>query len=131
MRALSISSVACPEPQTIEIHLDSEEPTTPYCYEWQEPIIFPSLIDLNPPIKLFNLMTTVESVKTTEGQQIDRAAQVVGIVGKFLRIDTINDVRYNGCVLNVFGCEQVLLWWAPKNFNCIHPHSNTATNKAK
>ena len=94
MRALSISSVACPEPQTIEIHLVSEEPTTLYGYEWQEPINFPSLIDLNPPIKLFNLMTTVESVKATEGQQIDRAAQVVGIVGKFLRIDTINDVRY-------------------------------------
>ena len=47
--AITISSVASPEPQVVTIESDSNEPTFLYAFGTQHPIAPPSLNDLNLP----------------------------------------------------------------------------------
>ena len=60
-----LSSVASPEPQFLTIHSDSNEPTIPYGYGKQDPIVPPSLNDLNLPDNPFNILATMELVHPT------------------------------------------------------------------
>ena len=57
--AITISYVASPEPQIVTIESDSNEPTFPYAYGTQHPIVPPSLIDLNLPHNPFNVLATM------------------------------------------------------------------------
>ena len=45
--AITISSVASPEPQIVTIESDSNMPTFPYAFGTQHPIVPPSMNDLN------------------------------------------------------------------------------------
>ena len=56
---ITISSVASPEPQIFTIESDSNEPTFPYAFGAQHPIIPPSLNDLNLPANPFNVLATM------------------------------------------------------------------------
>ena len=51
-----ISSVSSLEPNVVTIELDSNEPTSPYGFGSQQPMILPSLNDLNLPHNQFNLL---------------------------------------------------------------------------
>ena len=57
--AFRISSVAFPEPQIVTIDSDSNEPTFPYAFSAQHPIVPPSLNDLNLPPNPFNVLATL------------------------------------------------------------------------
>ena len=57
--AITISSVASPEPQIVTIDSDSNEPTIPYAFGSQQLIVPPSLNDLNLPPNPFNAMATL------------------------------------------------------------------------
>ena len=63
---ISISSIASPEPQIVTIDDDSNEPTMPYGFGRQLPIIPPSLNDLNLPPNTFNILATMAIAKNTE-----------------------------------------------------------------
>ena len=54
--AITISSVASPEPQLVTIDSDSNEPTFPDAFGTQHPIVPPSLNDLNLPPNPFNVL---------------------------------------------------------------------------
>ena len=56
---ITISSVASLEPQIVTIALDSSEPTFPYGFGNQHPIVPPSLNDLNLPPNPFYLLATM------------------------------------------------------------------------
>ena len=56
---ITISSVASPEPQLVTIDSDSNEPTCPYAFGTQHPIVPPSLNDLNLPSNPFNVLATM------------------------------------------------------------------------
>ena len=58
----SVSSIASPEPQTMTIHDDSKQPTMPYGFGRQLPIVPPSLNDLNLPPNQFNILATMAVV---------------------------------------------------------------------
>ena len=58
-RMPSISSIASPEPRIFTIDDDSNEPTMPYGYGQQLPIVPPSLNDLNLPPNPFNILATM------------------------------------------------------------------------
>ena len=62
---ITLWSVASSEPQLITIHSDSNGPTIPYGYGRQDPIVPPSLNDLNLPANTFNILATVEVVHPT------------------------------------------------------------------
>ena len=62
----SISFLASPEPQIVTIDSDSNEPTMPYGFGRQLPIIPPSLNDLNLPPNPFNILATMVVVNPTE-----------------------------------------------------------------
>ena len=64
-------SVRSPEPNIVTIESDSHEPTMPYGYGRQEPIILPSLNNLNPPRKPFNIPATMAAGQSTP-QQCDK-----------------------------------------------------------
>ena len=57
--AITISSVASPEPQIVTIESDSNEPTFPYAFGTQYPIVPPNLNDLNLPPNPFNVLATM------------------------------------------------------------------------
>ena len=57
--SITISSVASPEPQIVTIDSDSNEPTFPYTFGTQHPIVPPSLSDLNLPPNPFNVLATM------------------------------------------------------------------------
>ena len=60
---ITISSVASPEPQIVTIEFDSNEPTFPYAFGAQHPIMPPSLNDLNLPANLFNVLATMAVIQ--------------------------------------------------------------------
>ena len=57
--ANTIYSVASPEPQIVTIDSDSNEPTFPYAFGTQHPIVPPSLNNLNLPPNPFNVLATM------------------------------------------------------------------------
>ena len=65
-RMPSISSIASPEPRIFTIDDDSNEPTMPYGFGWQLPIVRPSLNDLNLPLNPFNILNTIAIVTQTQ-----------------------------------------------------------------
>ena len=63
---ISISSIASPEPQIVTIDDDSNEPTLPYGFGRQFPIVPLSLNDLNLPPNPFNILATMAIANNTE-----------------------------------------------------------------
>ena len=63
--ATTVSSVASPEPQIVTIESDSNEPTFPYAFGTQHPIVPPSLNlnDLNLPPNPFNVVEIMAVVQ--------------------------------------------------------------------
>ena len=71
----SISSIAFPEPHIFTIDDDSNEPTMPYGFGRQLPIVPPSLNDLNLPPNLFNIMNTMAVVTQTRDANDEYSSQ--------------------------------------------------------
>ena len=63
---ISISSVASPEPHIVTIDSDSNEPTIPYGFGNQHPIVQPSLDDLNLPPNPVNVLATMAIIQPDE-----------------------------------------------------------------
>ena len=61
--AITISSVTSQEPQIVTINSDSNEPTFPYAFGTQHPIVPPSLNDINLPPNPFNVLATMAVVQ--------------------------------------------------------------------
>ena len=70
-RMPSVSSIASPQPQIITINDDSNEPTMPYGFGRQLPIVPLSLNDLNLPPNPFNILATMAVVVYTEDDNND------------------------------------------------------------
>ena len=64
-RMPSISTIASPQPYIFTIKDDSNEPTIPYDFGRQLPIVPPSLNDLNLPPNPFNILAKMAIAKTT------------------------------------------------------------------
>ena len=62
-KAITISSVASPEPQIVTIESDSNEPTFPFAFGTQHPIVPPSLNDLKLPPNPFNVLATMAVIQ--------------------------------------------------------------------
>ena len=62
----SVSSIASPETQIFTIDDDSNEPTMPYGFRRQLPIVPPSLNDLNLPPNPFNILNRMAVVTQTQ-----------------------------------------------------------------
>ena len=60
---ITISSVASPEPRIVTLDSDSNDPTIPYGFGSQQPIVPPSLNDLNLPPNPFNVLATMAVVR--------------------------------------------------------------------
>ena len=63
---ITISSVASPEPRIVTLDSDPNDPTMPYGFGNQYPIVPPSLNDLNLPPNLFNVMATMAVIQVDE-----------------------------------------------------------------
>ena len=63
---ITIFSVASPEPQIVTIESDSNEPTFPYAFGTQHPIVPPSLNDLNLPLNPFNVLATMAVIQQNQ-----------------------------------------------------------------
>ena len=61
----SVSSIAFPEPRIFTIEDDSNEPTMPYGFGRQLPIVPPSLNNLNLSLNPFNILNTMAAVTRT------------------------------------------------------------------
>ena len=71
MRTPSISTIASPQPQIFTINDDSIEPTIPYGFGRQLPIVPPSLNDLYLPPNPFNILATMAVVHQTQNTHDD------------------------------------------------------------
>ena len=70
-RMPSIYNMAFPQPYIFKIIDDSNEPTIPYGFERQLPIVPPSLNELNLPPNPFNILTTLAIANNTEDANDD------------------------------------------------------------
>ena len=61
--AITISSVASPESLIVTVDSDSNEPTFPYGFGNQHPIMPPSLNDLNLPHNPFNVLAKMAVIR--------------------------------------------------------------------
>ena len=68
---ISISSIASPEPQIVTINDDSNEPTIPYGFGRQLPIVPSSLNDLNLPPNPFNILATMAIANNHDEETFD------------------------------------------------------------
>ena len=60
---ISISTVASPEPRIVTLDSDSNDPTMQYGFGNQQPIVPPSLNDLNLPPNPFNVLATMAVIR--------------------------------------------------------------------
>ena len=60
---ISISTVPSPEPRIVTLDSDSSDPTIPYGFGNQQPIVPPSLNDLYLPPNPFNVMATMAGIQ--------------------------------------------------------------------
>ena len=65
-RMPSISTIASPQPHIFTNNDDSNEPTIPYGFGRQLPIVPPSLNDLNLPVNPFKILATMAIVTQTQ-----------------------------------------------------------------
>ena len=63
---ITISSVASPEPRIVMLDPDSNDPTRPYGFGNQQPIVPPSLNDLNLPPNPFNVLATMVVIRVDD-----------------------------------------------------------------
>ena len=63
---ITISSVASPEPRSVKLDSDSNDPTIPYGFGSQQSIVPPSLNDLNLPPNSFNALATMAVVRVDD-----------------------------------------------------------------
>ena len=63
---IPISSVASPEPRIVTLDSDSNDPTIPYGFGSQQPIVPPSFNDLNLPPNPFNVLATMAVVRVDD-----------------------------------------------------------------
>ena len=63
---ITITFVASPEPQVVTRDSDSNEPKFPYGFGNQQPIVPPSLNDLNLPHNPFNVLATMAVIRLDE-----------------------------------------------------------------
>ena len=63
---ITISSVASPEPRIVTLDSDSNDPTKPYGFGNQQPIVPPSLNDLNLPPNPFNILATIAVIRADD-----------------------------------------------------------------
>ena len=63
---ITISSVASPEPRTVTLDSDSNDPTVPYGFGSQQPIFPPSLNDLNLPPNPFYVLATMAVIRADD-----------------------------------------------------------------
>ena len=63
---ITISSVASPEPRIVTLDSDSNDPTIPYGFGSQQPIVPPSLNDLNLPRNPFNVLATTAVIRAND-----------------------------------------------------------------
>ena len=70
-RMPSISTIASPQPYIFTINDDSNEPTIPYGFGRQLPIVPPSLNDLNLPANPFNNLATMAIANKTGDENDD------------------------------------------------------------
>ena len=71
-RMPSISTIAPPQPYICTINDDSNEPTIPYGFGRQLPIVPPSLNDVNLPPNPFNFLATMAIANNTEDANDDK-----------------------------------------------------------
>ena len=65
-KVITISSVASPEPRSETLDSDSIDSTIPYGFGNQQPIVPPSLNDLNLPPNPFNVLATMAGVRVDD-----------------------------------------------------------------
>ena len=70
-RMPSISTIASPQPHIFTINDDSNEPSKPYGFGRQLPIVPPSLNDLNLPPNPFNILVAMAVVHQTQNTHDD------------------------------------------------------------
>ena len=70
-RMPSISTIASPQPHNFTINGDSNEPTIPYGFGRQLPIVPPNLNDLNLPPNPLNILATKAVVHQTQSTHDD------------------------------------------------------------
>ena len=63
---ITISSVASPEPRIVTPYSDSNDPTITYGFGSQQPIVPPSLNDLNLPPDPFNVLATMAVIQADD-----------------------------------------------------------------
>ena len=71
-RMPSISTIASPQPHIFTINDDSNEPTIPYGFGRQLPMVPPSLNDLNLPPNPFSILATMAVVHQTQNTHDDK-----------------------------------------------------------
>ena len=90
---ITIPSVASPEPQLMTLDSDSNEPTFPYAFGAQHPIVPPSLNDLNLPPNPFNVLATMAVIQQDQEQspQSPEPSDLSPISTPPMSVSTIDD----------------------------------------
>ena len=90
---ITTSSVASPEPQLVTLDSDSNEPTFPYPFDAQHPIVPPSLINLNRPPNPFNVLATMAVIQQDQEQspQSPEPSDLSPISTPPMNVSTIDD----------------------------------------
>ena len=93
---ITLSSLASQEPQRFTIYADSKEPSMPYAYGRQAPIVPPSLNNLNLPANLFNILATMELVHPTAvTNAVSYSPPVAGANRSVSYLDASDQFQYN------------------------------------
>ena len=103
----SISTIASPQPHIFTINDDSNEPTLPYGFGRQLPIVPPSLNDLNLPPNPFNILATMAVLHQTQNTHDDNYSPQSPEPSELSSISTppMNVSAFNNCETSYTGTD--------------------------
>ena len=111
----TISSVISPEPNIVTFELDSNEPKLPYGYGRQEPIIPPSLNNLNLPHNPFTILAKMGVVQPTARQNDERQPPITAAVRLVSKLDAPDDYQHNWKLGDFFGRQNLQFGGSAQN----------------
>ena len=114
---ITISSVASPEPRIVTLDSDSNDPTMPYGFGNQQPIVPPSLNDLNLPPNPFNVLATMAVIRVDDEYSPQSPEPTIP--------SPISTPPMNVSTIEGWGTQQVPQLMMPHSIRMMSPEEST------
>ena len=114
---ITISSVASPGPRIVTLDSDFNVPTIPYGFGSQQPIVPPSLNDLNVPLNPFNMLAIMAVIRADDAYCPQSPEPSIP--------SPISTPPMNGSTIEGWGTQHIAQLTMPRSTRMMSPEEST------